>query len=184
MILDKLVFDPLISVTKKLRPHWSKKIDTRIMVENSYFRNEKVTAPLKLCTTDKIETHEISISVTKKLRPHWSIPAYYQAHDYEGNFRNEKVTAPLKRTLQACMSQVFMFISVTKKLRPHWSNVVGLKLNDKPQISVTKKLRPHWSEEKSHIVSLLCIDFRNEKVTAPLKHLRGLLKSHSFQTFP
>ena len=37
------------------------------------------------------------------------------------------------------------------------------------QISVTKKLRPHWSDTEFDFSNIDMENFRNEKVTAPLK---------------
>ena len=109
-----------ISVTKKLRPHWSS-ISSDIGISGpANFRNEKVTAPLK----------------------------YWHAGPRRGDsehFRNEKVTAPLKSWEECTDDTGKGIISVTKKLRPHWSSLSSCLYLLSYLISVTKKLRPHWS---------------------------------------
>ena len=109
-----------------------------------YFRNEKVTAPLKLSRGQTDNPAPFLISVTKKLRPHWSY-----LHSY--------------------LIYFWRHISVTKKLRPHWSYFSSFPRLVVLWISVTKKLRPHWSVHEQGRDFALETDFRNEKVTAPLK---------------
>ena len=183
-----------ISVTKKLRPHWSKKCKRQESREPWHFRNEKVTAPLKLfamlsapcpesgiSVTKKLRPHwsmlwnwrerdtPYPISVTKKLRPHWSVLLQYIPESQRAHFRNEKVTAPLKRRPFHVTAADTYWISVTKKLRPHWSPTLPYRHRRRWEISVTKKLRPHWSLLRRRAVSAADRNFRNEKVTAPLK---------------
>ena len=143
---DGIIFKFPISVTKKLRPHWSHYFLNPLFNHYRYFRNEKVTAPLKflwgmlsvpvrvhISVTKKLRPHwsmrakvcgsntEIGISVTKKLRPHWS-PSFFSPYiGAEPHFRNEKVTAPLKWAGWRDTEPWKGPISVTKKLRPHWS---------------------------------------------------------------
>ena len=184
-----------ISVTKKLRPHWSKTICPLLHAPSSYFRNQKVTAPLKhdrfrhgrqdgdISVTKKLRPHwsplcrcyplpHHQISVTKKLRPHWSVIPKDVPAFVELNFRNQKVTAPLKPVRPLSRSFRNFWISVTKKLRPHWSSHAPNGIMIEWAISVTKKLRPHWS--MILLIALLWSieDFRNQKVTAPLKPRR------------
>ena len=135
-----------ISVTKKLRPHWSLISSRTLFHKYRDFRNEKVTAPLK-------SRH------------------MYGNTPPTSNFRNEKVTAPLKSDSRLAV-KLWPAISVTKKLRPHWSarSYLAPKYMHSANFRNEKVTAPlkyvlRWSRYRSSLLS----NFRNEKVTAPLK---------------
>ena len=133
-----------ISVTKKLRPHWSRGCLRLKYAQTANFRNEKVTAPLK-CFLVILTCWMQLISVTKKLRPHWSWGS-------------------------GTSNYIIAIISVTKKLRPHWSThcpcftspLYGYFRNEKvtAPLKLNRVIGETWKPLRY---------FRNEKVTAPLK---------------
>ena len=111
----------LISITKKLWPHWSRNAECQTILDTADFHNEKVMAPLK-----RLEKKNWLLIIT--------------------NFHNEKVMAPLKRIYHQEYELHKLEISITKKLWPHWSfgNFLTNSFDDSI-ISITKKLWPHWS---------------------------------------
>ena len=139
----------MISVTKKLRPHWSVINATRWSIKFlTNFRNEKVTAPLKLCVGFLADLHLPNFRNEKVTAPLKHSLLYHEYNTKKTNFRNEKVTAPLKRISQVSIWQVCIF----QYFR-----------NEK----VTAPLKHPWD-----VVSCCpSCNFRNEKVTAPLKRI-------------
>ena len=137
----------LISVTKKLRPHWSiEYLELYVFDILPYFRNEKVTAPLKHSTKlwqrrrwlDYFRNEKVTAPLKRRWPTNLCTGNQYDFRNEKvtaplkqsaaisienptRNFRNEKVTAPLKQNSRVCRFNRPSFISVTKKLRPHWS---------------------------------------------------------------